>query len=130
VRFWDAKTGATRSRSITASAGWVSSLDFDRTGEILVTGGTDGTTRHIDVESRVLIGSPLPGFDNVLENAELTPDGRRVIVVYETGSGFVWDVDPALWKRHGCAVAGRDLTRAEWDQFLPDRDYRPVCSGA
>jgi WD40 repeat protein len=46
VRFWDAKTRAKRSRSITASAGWMSSLDFDRTGEILVTGGTDSTTRH------------------------------------------------------------------------------------
>jgi WD40 repeat protein/class 3 adenylate cyclase/energy-coupling factor transporter ATP-binding protein EcfA2 len=130
VRFWDAKTGEQRGRSITASAGWVNSLDFDRMGEILVTGGTDGTTRLIDVESRVLIGSPLPGFDNLLENAELTPDGRRVIVVYDNGVGFVWEVDPTVWKKQGCAVAGRDLTRAEWDQFLPDREYRPVCSGA
>jgi len=24
-------------------------------------------------------------------------------------------------------VAGRDLTRAEWSEVLPDRDYRRVC---
>jgi len=129
VRFWDADTGAARGRSIAASAGWLNSLDFDPKDEILVTGGSDGTTRLIDVQSRVLIGSPLPGFDNLLENAELTPDGRRVIVVYENGNGFVWDVDPSVWKRHACAVAGRNLTRSEWEEFLPDREYSPACSG-
>jgi WD40 repeat protein len=130
VRFWDAQTGERRGRSITANAGWLNSLDFDPTGRLLVTGGTDGTTRLIDVDSRVLIGSPLPGVDNTLENAALTPDGRQVFVVYLDGSGFVWDVDPRVWKRHACTVAGRDLTRAEWAEFLPDRDYRPVCSAA
>jgi WD40 repeat protein len=129
VRFWDAQTGERRGRSITANAGWLNSLDFDPTGRLLVTGGTDGTTRLIDVDSRVLIGSPLPGVDNTLENAALTP-GRQVFVVYLDGSGFVWDVDPRVWKRHACTVAGRDLTRAEWAEFLPDRDYRPVCSAA
>jgi len=129
VRFWNAATGAKEGRSITASAGWVNSLVFDPTGRIVVSGGTDGTTRLLDVESRTVIGAPLPGLDNTHQNALLTPDGHRVIVVYDTGGGFVWDIRPSVWTAHACGVARRNLTGDEWEQFLPDRDYRPVCPG-
>jgi hypothetical protein len=27
-----------------------------------------------------------------------------------------------------CTVAGRTLTRAEWDELLPGRDYKPACA--
>jgi WD40 repeat protein/class 3 adenylate cyclase len=129
VRFWRAETGIRTGRSITA-AGSILSLGFDPTGQIVVSSGTDGATRLLDVPSRVLVGPPLPGLDGEPSAAELTPDGRRVIVVYESGTGFRWEVSPSMWKRHACAVAGRNLTRAEWDQFLDDRDYRTVCAGA
>lgn len=29
---------------------------------------------------------------------------------------------------HLCAVVGRDLTRQEWNSYVRDRDYQPVCS--
>ena len=28
---------------------------------------------------------------------------------------------------HACAVAGRTLTRTEWTDALPGRDYAPAC---
>jgi hypothetical protein len=31
------------------------------------------------------------------------------------------------WKRHACRVAGRELTRREWEEALPDQPYRAVC---
>jgi hypothetical protein len=34
---------------------------------------------------------------------------------------MVWDVNPTSWRARACAVAGRALTRAEWDEFLPGR---------
>jgi hypothetical protein len=45
------------------------------------------------------------------------------------GRGLRWDVSPALWSRRACAVAGRELTLAEWRDVLPDRPYRAVCGG-
>ena len=37
----------------------------------------------------------------------------------------------AVWLREACAVAGRDLTRAEWDRYLPGRPTsRPAATRA
>jgi WD40 repeat protein len=128
VRFWDADSGAKNGRRVSANAGWVENVAFDPTGRILVTSGTDGTTRLIDVAGRVILGTPLPGVDNVAEDAAFTPDGKRVIVMSADGEGFAWDVTLAGWEKQACAVAGRDLTRDEWAEFLSERPYRRVCS--
>jgi hypothetical protein len=56
-----------------------------------------------------------------------SPDSGRVFVVYANGVGYRWDVRPADWERRACAVAGRQLTRAEWRELLPDRPYTPAC---
>jgi putative ATP-dependent endonuclease of OLD family len=55
------------------------------------------------------------------------PDGNHVMAVFANGRGYRWDVRPSSWKRRACAVAGRQLTRAEWEEALPGRDYRPAC---
>ena len=94
---------------------------------MLVGSGSDRTTRLLDVDSRVLIGSPLPGFENEGSDAAVTPDGQRVIVAHFNGNGLAWRISAGVWNSQACAVAGRKLTRAEWDQFLPDRAYRPAC---
>jgi len=127
VRFWDAYTGAPNGRRVLANAGWVENVAFDPSGRILVTSGTDGTTRLVDIDGRVILGTPLPGIDNVAEDAAFTPDGKRVIVMSVDGEGFAWDVTLAAWERQACAVAGRNLTRDEWDEFLAERPYEPAC---
>ena len=48
-------------------------------------------------------------------------------VAYGTGKAVVWDDTLADWKRHACAVAGRNFTRDEWRFFLPDRSYQAAC---
>ena len=40
---------------------------------------------------------------------------------------YRWDLRPESLARHACQVAGRRLTRAEWTEFLPGRDYNPAC---
>ena len=62
---------------------------------------------------------------NIL-GAELLPGGDRLAVFAERG-GYVWDVRPEAWERRACAVAGRRLTRAEWEAALPGREYAPAC---
>ena len=34
-----------------------------------------------------------------------------------------YPMTPSAWLRTACAVVGRDLTRAEWDRYLPGREY-------
>jgi WD40 repeat protein/class 3 adenylate cyclase len=127
IKLWDARNGRRDGRTLAGTAGWVLSLDFDRSGRLLVSSGTDGSTRIWDVDKRAPFGSPLPGVDNVWANSHLTPSGDRLAVVYSTGSGFVWQMTAPSWNRHACAVAGRTMTRREWDLYLPGRAYDPAC---
>jgi hypothetical protein len=43
-------------------------------------------------------------------------------------SAVEWPLDRPTLQRFACRVAGRNLTREEWNDLLPDRPYRPVCS--
>jgi WD40 repeat protein len=43
------------------------------------------------------------------------------------GTPMVWDVDPAHWDAMACRIAGRNLTRAEWAQYVPGRPYQGTC---
>ena len=57
-----------------------------------------------------------------------TRGGTHIAAVYESGQGFSWDVRPSSWARRACAVAGRPLTREEWNDALPGHSYEPACA--
>jgi hypothetical protein len=60
----------------------------------------------------------------------ITADGRKLIVVHDDGGGAVWPLGVDAWKRHACALAGRNLTREEWARFVTGRSYRATCGSA
>jgi WD40 repeat protein len=109
-----------------AHAGPVSSVDASPDAGTLLTAGADGQLLLWDRASNRPIGTSLPGPENAAM-ALFTPDGNHVMAVFANGRGYRWDVRPSSWKRRACAVAGRQLTRAEWEKALPGRDYRPAC---
>jgi hypothetical protein len=45
------------------------------------------------------------------------------------GAGYnIWNYDTETWADIACEVAGRNLTRAEWDEFGPRTiDHRKTC---
>jgi WD40 repeat protein/DNA-binding SARP family transcriptional activator len=104
----------------------VNSVDFDRSGQMLVTMSSDGNLRLWDVASRKLIGAPIPVWDGGGGSAEFFPDGKHVLAVFGP-SGVIWNVNPTAWEAQACRTAHRDLTRQEWNDFLGQRGYRPVC---
>jgi WD40 repeat protein len=110
-----------------ASAGSISSVDANPESRTLVTAGTDGQIRLWDLPSRLPIGTPLPGPENLNAVAFFAPDGNHVLAVFADGRGYRWDVRPRSWQHQACTVAGRRLTRAEWHDALPDRPYAPAC---
>ena len=52
---------------------------------------------------------------------------QTLVGVSPNGTGILWPVDPEAWNTRACQVARRNLTRDEWEAFLPDRSYRRVC---
>ena len=53
------------------------------------------------------------------------PDGR--LIVGELVSAIEWPLDRPTLQRFACRIAGRDMTRAEWEDVLPNQPYRRVC---
>ena len=45
------------------------------------------------------------------------------------GTVTVWDLHPGRWLAAACGLAGRELTDAEWDQFIGEGSPHPICSG-
>jgi WD40 repeat protein len=69
----------------------------------------------------------LRGHSAGIAAVAISSDNRWLV----TGS---WDNTARLWGLHldelidlACRTAGRNLTRAEWEQYFPGQDYRKTC---
>ena len=125
VHFFDADSGREETPLRTETA-FVSSVTYSPDGSQLLTTGGDASLRLWDLASRKLVGAPLPGGSSPGWGTYF-PDGRHVVSVDDSGLGVVWDVSPADWESAACRIANRNVTRAEWHDFLPDRGYRRIC---
>jgi WD40 repeat protein len=126
VRLWNPRTGAAR-RTWVAQAGPVVSTVYSPDGTLLATSGGDGTAALWDAGSAKQIGAPLIGPSQRWGMAAFDATGHTLATAFQDGTVLLWDVDPLSWLERACAVAGRDLTPQEWDEFLPGRHYQPPC---
>jgi hypothetical protein len=126
TQLWDVAGRRRIGSPLRGHEGFVATSEFSPDGRTLATGGSDVGVTLWDVESHRSLGT-LPGQRGLL-STRFTPDGRRLFVLDELGMSQRWEVSPDAWSRHACRVAGRELTRAEWEQLVPDRDYRRFCS--
>jgi WD40 repeat protein len=124
VTLWDVATGKLVGRLPHPTI--LARLAFDPAGRTLATLAGDGTVRLWDVASRRQIGLALPGPPGY-GTVGFDPSGNQLVILYGDGTGLVWDVDPDHWKQRACSVAGRSLTREEWEELLPERSHQPAC---
>jgi hypothetical protein len=94
----------------------------------------DPQAQLYDADTLQPFGVPMPTGDLDQHPVAVDPAGTRFAeaIAYDSreplfGDPIVWTVDPPVWIQDACAVAGRNLTRAEWHQYLPDRPYRATC---
>jgi WD40 repeat protein/DNA-binding SARP family transcriptional activator len=128
VRLWDLQSGTPLGAPLTGLRGFADTVDLAPDGSTAVGADAAGHVLLWDVATRSAIGSALPGPVADRNAAALfTPDGGSVVVISDTGAGWVWDVDPSDWLARACQVAGRSLTHVEWRDFLPDRPYHATC---
>jgi WD40 repeat protein len=59
-----------------------------------------------------------------------SPDGKTLASGSGDKSIILWDVSLESWQARACRIANRNLTRAEWKQYIGDIEpYRATCPG-
>jgi WD40 repeat protein len=124
VRLVDVRTGKLLHELELGPSG-AFALEFTRDGRTLAVSGWESVASLWDVATGY---GPTLTAGSGQTMLDLSPDGRRLLMMASNGEGAVWDIDPENWMRRACEIANRTLTREEWDEFLPGRPYEPACA--
>jgi hypothetical protein len=106
--------------------GFPERLVVSEDGRRLAVLGADQLLRLYDVETRTQLGDAIPVG---ISWAGAALRGDRLEAAVATDQGIViWDLDPDHWVDAACQIAGRNLTRSEWNQYVGDlAPYHRTC---
>jgi WD40 repeat protein len=128
IRLWDVATRQPIGSPLTGHKAAVWSLAFSPDGKTLASASQDSTVILWDVAAHQPITPPLKGHADMAVSVAFSPDGRTVASGSKDTNIILWDVSLESWKSRACRIANRNLTRAEWDQFIgPDMPYQRSC---
>ncbi len=125
VHVINARTGEPTLPPLLAHAGLVGSLNFSPDGSEFATTGVDGLTYLWDSQTGRALGEPFNASGNAMNF--FSKDGST-LYVSRFDTIFAFDVSVAAQTARACEIAGRTLTQAEWNRYLPDRPYQDPCS--
>lgn len=60
-------------------------------------------------------------------SATFGTDDRTVVITSDYESVYRWDTSTAHALDFACTLAGRDFTRAEWEEAFGGRPYQQTC---
>jgi WD40 repeat protein len=55
-------------------------------------------------------------------------DGKMLASGSADSTVILWDVRIATWKARACEIVARNLTHAEWEEYLPGQPYQKTCA--
>jgi DNA-binding beta-propeller fold protein YncE len=120
---WEVRAPVTVHDELVFQVEW---LEDNRT---VVTASQDGTVALFDVVRALVRDRPLRPADAVEYGTfVLREPADELVVLAADRTARRYPTQPDVWLQEACAVVGRDLTRAEWDRYLPDRPWEPTCT--
>ena len=120
VRFFDTTTLKPVGDALSGGASFAAQLQFTPDGRTVITNGLDNTLRIFDVASRRQVGVPIAIAS---WGAAISPDSRSIAITTDRGVARV-ALDVAALSRAACRAAGRNLTLAEWVQYVGGEPHR------
>lgn len=88
----------------------------------------DGAARVWHLDSGKQLARVFPSEPGGIPYTVADSDALRLVTPLG-GNALIWDLDTDSWADIACQAAGRNMTRAEWEQFGPrDTEYRATCS--
>ncbi len=128
VRLWNVESRQMLGELLTGQRS-IERFAFSPDGATLALAARDGTLRLWDLASRQPLGEPLTGHEGTVLTLAFSSDGKTLASAESYGTVRLWDVNPASWAELACRRANRNLSLAEWQQYI-DRDapYRRTCS--
>jgi WD40 repeat protein len=126
LQILDAKHGHPLAPPQRANDGPVHNVSISPDGRYIATAGEPPSLSLWDTRTFRQVGIPLPDINATDARARFTPDGRLVVASGSTLRAFT--INPAKWLARACGEARRTLTRAEFEEVLPGRPYRPACA--
>jgi WD40 repeat protein len=115
IDFYDSETMAPQGPPATISTSPLIWIEYSPSGRLLVANDSNSAMHLVDEPTHEPVG---PGLPATISASSFGGDDSAVGGSYP-GGGIVWNVDPDEWRRQACNLAGRNLTQAEWDRFLP-----------
>lgn len=136
ITLWDVANWQPVGEALTQHTREVTSLAFspEKRTRVLASAASDGRIVLWDVDARQPVGpltsGPSSGRREIL--VAFHPSGKSLASVSRIDRGItmtvsVWDVDLESWKRRACVIANRNLTPAEWKQYLRDKPKHATC---
>lgn len=128
VELWDPVTGKRLASSLLADSQPITSVAFAPDGTRFATAGQDdGTVKVWFTNTLEQEGPRLAADSNASAAAAFEPGDGTLLAVDDGGGAFSWPMSLSAWERRACSLAARNLTRAEWAQFVAGPRYTTVC---
>lgn len=110
--------------------GFVNKLVFNSASNLLFSGGEDGNIFVWDFTnpSMPFISGNIFANHLAVRSMQISHDDKLLVTGHISGNIMLWDIDTQSWLSKACAMAGRNFTDDEWQQYFPGETYRISCS--
>ena len=133
TQFAEEQTGLAISRSLAATAlNHMAELDL----ALLLSVEANRVAKTVEARATLLDGllrrphliTFLTGHTDAVWSAAFSPDGKTLASGSDDKTIMLWEVSFDSWKDRACHIANRNLTHAEWAQYIGDiESYRATC---
>ena len=80
-----------------------------------------------DLATHRAYAAPLEGHQQAVTSIAFSPDSKTLVSGSDDRTLIAWNVDAESWIQQACAIANRNFSCEEWQEFLGDEPYQATC---